>query len=142
YSAALKPGERTGTHSSFTDDRLVFTEEDAGHHDKGIAALAAAARVLNDFDPPFARECLATAESAWTRSQSTDKSFDDHIAAAVELLLTTHKPEYENTLLENRKQIVARIDRVGWSVARVANLLSDKSFVDEIRATVKQSFAK
>ena len=141
YNAALKAGQKTGTHSSITDDRLVFTEQNSGHEYKGIAGLAAAGRVLKDFDPGLARECLEAAETMWKLDRDATHGFDDRIAAAVELWLATKKPSYEQVLLDNRKQIVARIDRVGWAVARVMNMISDKNFEEEIRSAVKQSFS-
>lgn len=141
YDAALKPGQKTGTHSSVADDRLVFTEQNSGHEYKGIAGLAAAGRVLKDFDPGLARECLEAAETMWKQDRDATHGFDDRIGAAVELWLATKKPSYEQVLLDNRKEIVARIDRVGWAVARVMNMISDKTFVGEIRSAVKQSFS-
>ena len=46
------PNERTGTESGKPDDRLLFTEENATHEYKAIAALAAAGRVLKATGPP------------------------------------------------------------------------------------------
>ena len=62
--------------------------------------------------------------------------------AAVELWLTTKKPEYGQVLVDNRKEIIAHIDSVGWSVGRVISMISDKTFVEEIRAAVAQNFSK
>src|SRR5579883_155277 len=46
YDSSLKSGDRTATRSGKPDDRLLFTEQNAGHEYKGIPALAACARVL------------------------------------------------------------------------------------------------
>jgi endoglucanase len=140
FDAALKGAEKTGTHSGVDDDRWVFTEQNAGHEYKGIAALAAAGRVLKTLDPPFAQECVEAAELAWTGDHSVGPGFNDKIAAAVELFLTTGKQEYMSVLLENQKEILAHFDRVGWSVARVADRIPDAAFVEELHAAAAQLF--
>jgi hypothetical protein len=142
YDASLKPDERTVSHSGKPDDRLVFTEQNPGHEYKGIAALAAAGRVLRDFDPAMANECVAAAETLWKQDRDARKGFDERIVAAVELWLTTKKPEYGQVLLDNRKQIVTRIDSAGWAVGRVLSMIQDRTFVEELRGAVAQSFSQ
>jgi hypothetical protein len=120
----------------------VFTEENAGHEYKGIAALAAAARVLKDFDPPMSRECLEAAEALWKQPHDGNKGFNDRMVAAVELWLTTKKPEYGQVLLHNRKEVLAHIDRVGWAIGRVLGMIDDKTFVTDVRDAVAKNFAQ
>jgi endoglucanase len=141
YDASLKAGERTATHSSKPDDRLLFTEQNSGHEYKGIAALAAAARVLKQFDPALSRECVEAAETLWKQSRNDEKAFDERVVAAVELWLTTRKPEYGQVLTDQRQQIVAHIDTVGWALGRVLNMVLDRAFVEDVRAAVRKSFA-
>ena len=133
YDSSLKPGEKTGTHSSQNDDRWVFTEENPGHEYIGIAGLAAAGRVLKSLDPAMAKECTEAAEAAWNQKRDPSKGFIEKIGAAVELWLTTNKPEYGKVLVENSKEIVEHFDRVGWEVARVINRIDDKKFVKELQ---------
>lgn len=140
FDASLNVGEKTGTHSAVDDDRWVFTEQNAGHEYKGIAALAAAARVLKTLDPAFAQECLEASEKAWKDDHSVGHGFDDKIAAAVELYLTTGEQEYMSTLLDNQKDILAQFEHVGWSVARVADRIPDKEFVKQLHAAAAQFF--
>lgn len=140
FDASLKAGEKTGTHSSVNDDRWVFTEQNAGHEYKGIAALAAAGRVLKTLDPSFAKECVDAAEHAWTEDHSVGHGFNDKIAAAVELYLTTGKKEYMDVLLENQKDILAQFEHVGWSVARVADRIPDAAFSKQLHAAAAQYF--
>jgi endoglucanase len=142
YDASLKPDERTASQSGKPDDRLVFTEQDPGHEYKGIAALAAAGRVLKDLNPAMANECVVAAETLWKQDRDVSKGFDERIVAAVELWLTTKKPEYGKVLLDNRKQIVARVDSVGWAVGRVLSGIQDRTFVDDVRSAVAQSFSQ
>ncbi len=142
YDGSLKPDQRTGTHSSLPDDRWVFTEQNAGHEYKGIAALAIAGRVLKKYDSARARECVEAAEALWRQERDPKSGFNERIAAAVQLWLTTQKPEYGRVLLDNRKEIIARIDSLGAVVGRALSMIGDKAFVDEIRAAVAGSFAR
>ncbi len=142
YDGTLKADGRTATHSASSDDRLLFTEQNAGHEFKGIAALAAAGRVLKNYNPTLARECTEAGETMWKQDRDATKAFDERIAAAAELWLTTKKPEYGQAILDQRKEIVAHIDSVGWSIARVLQLIQDRAFVDQVRQAVAQSFAQ
>ncbi len=142
HDSSLKDNQRTATHSPATDDRLVFTEDNPGREYKGIAALAIAGRVLKEMNPSLAKECVGTAEALWKQERDPKTGFNDRINAAVELWLTTQKPEFGKVLLDDRKEIIARIDAVGWSVGRVLELIKDRTFVDEVRRAVAQSFAK
>lgn len=143
YSASLKPDDRTATQSSKPDDRLLFTEKNAGHEYKGIAALAAAGRVLKQYDPAISQQCIEAAEALWRepRDDGDKKAFPPKIVAAVELWLTTLKPEYGQFLLGQRREIVAQIDAAGWAVGRVLNLVQDQTFVNEVRTAVANNFA-
>jgi len=142
YNGSLKAGERTATHSGKPDDRLLFTERNAGHEYKGIAALAAAGRVLKEFDPAMSRQCVEAAETLWKQDRNAEKAFNEKIVAAVELWLTTRKPEYGQAVLAQRKEIVAHVDSVGWAVGRVLEMVQDRTFVDEVRAAVSKRFAQ
>jgi len=142
HDPALKSDQRNATHSGKTDDRLVFTEQNAAHEYKGIAALAIAGRVLKGLNPRLARESRDAAEALWRQERDPAKGFNEKIVAAVELWLTTKQPEYGQVLLDNRTQIIAHVEEVGWSVGKVLNLIKDKTFVEEIRDSVARSFEK
>jgi endoglucanase len=141
YDPALKADERSATHSRKTDDRLVFTEQNPGHEFKGIAALAIAGRVLKSLNPDLAQESVAVAEALWKQNRDPKSAFNERMVAAVELWLTTKKPEYGQVLLDNRKQIAQHIDSVGWSIGKVLGQIKDKGFVDEIRGAVSQHYS-
>ncbi|HUE82092.1 MAG TPA: glycoside hydrolase family 9 protein [Pyrinomonadaceae bacterium] len=142
YDSSLEEHQRTATHSSAADDRLVFTEQNPAHEYKGITALAMAARVLKEMNPSLAKECLEAAELLWNEKRDPKRGFNERIVAAVELWLTTNRPEYGRVLLDNRKEILANIDSVGWSIGKVLGRLNDRTFLDEIHRAVAQSFAK
>ena len=141
YDASLAPGARTVTTSSVRDDRMVFTEENPGHEYKGIAALAIVGRVLKEYDPALAKESAEAAEALWRQTRNPRPGFDDKIVAAVELLLTTRKPAYRDTLLAMREQIVARIGNVGWAVGRALPVIEDPAFTASIHDAVAKQFA-
>jgi hypothetical protein len=142
YNAALRPDERTATHSGKMDDRLVFTEENRGHEYKGITALAIAGRVLRKENSAMARESVEAAEALFKRDRDPRQAFPERINAAVELWLTTGKPEYGQVLLDNRKEIVAHADQTAWSVGKVLGLIKDKDFIKELKAAVTAKFAQ
>jgi endoglucanase len=142
HDPTLKSDQRTATHSGKKDDRLVFTEQNPGHEYKGIAALAIAGRVLTGLNPGLARESSAAAEALWKQERDPTKGFNERIVAAVELWLTTKQPEYGQVLLDNRKQIIANVEEVGWSLGKVLDLIKDKTFVGEIRGAVARSFER
>ena len=142
HDGSLKPDQQTGTHSGKTDDRLVFTEQNPGHEYKGIAALASAGRVLKQANPSLAKACVEAAEALWKQEMDPKRGFNERMVAAVELWITTGKLEYGQVLLDNRKEIVANIDSVGWSIGKVLGMIKDRSFVDEIRGAVSRSFSQ
>jgi endoglucanase len=141
YDASVAPGTRTATTSSVRDDRMVFTEENPGHEYKGIAALAIVGRVLKDYDPALARESAAAAEAIWRQPRNPRAGQDDEVVAATELLLTTGKAEYRDTLLAMRERIVSRIGSVGWAVGRALPALHDSAFTAAVRGAVAKDFA-
>jgi hypothetical protein len=141
YNNALRSGERSATHSAKPDDRLVFTEQNPAHEYKGIAALAIAGRVLKQSNQDLAKECVAAAESLWKQDRDPKSGFNEKVVAAVELWLTTEKPEYGKVLLDSRKDIIQQIDSVGWSIGKVLVMITDQSFVSDVRSAVSQSYA-
>jgi len=136
YDPSLKENQRTGTASAMTDDRWVFTERNPEHEYKGVAALAIAGRVLKNYNPQLAGECVAAAEDIWGQERDSEKGFDARVVAAAELFLTTRNSKYEKSLLDNRGSIIRRISAVGWCLGRVRPFLKDQSFIAEIRTAV------
>lgn len=142
YDPTLAPGERTATTAGVPDDRLVFTEEHAGHEYKGIAALAIAGRVLRAYNPDLAARSTAAAEALWQHERPPGDGFSERIGAATELLLTTGKPAYRDALVAERDQIVEHIDAVGWRIGRALPLVEDATFVEAVRAAVARHAAQ
>jgi endoglucanase len=141
YDSSLSRGERTATTSGIPDDRLVFTEQNAGHEYKGIAALAIVGRVLRKSDPALAGQSTDAAEALWKMDRDPGAGFDDRVNAAVELLFTTRKPEYATALKAMQPQILARIGRVGWMIGRALPLINDAAFTAAVRQAVAANFS-
>ncbi|MBV8834816.1 MAG: glycoside hydrolase family 9 protein [Acidobacteriaceae bacterium] len=65
YDPKLRPNEVKGDYSGKPDDRWIFSTTNPFFEWNAIAALAAAADVLNGWDDALAKDCLQTAIKAW-----------------------------------------------------------------------------
>jgi hypothetical protein len=75
YDAKLSPSEVKGDYSGKPDDRWIFTTTNPFFQWNAIAALAAAADVLKDWDDPLAKDCLETAIKAWNDEKAHPTQF-------------------------------------------------------------------
>lgn len=119
-----------------SDDRWVFTEENPRRELRAAGGLAAASRVLRDYDPALSRQALAAAEALTARA--IDKTDDTAVRAFVlaELILATGKPEYAARLVAMRDGIVDKIDDTAWAIGRVMGRIDDAAFVAAVDAAV------
>ena len=116
------------------DDRLVFTDENPSRTYHSISGLAAAARVLKGYNDSLASECLSMAEQLWEALAKTeDRGGSNKIQALAELILTTGKKEYKDSLKEMLPQIRKNARSAGWTLGRVMPLMNDQAFVQEVR---------
>ncbi len=139
YNPELDKNEKTGTESGKLDDRLVFTEENAGHEYSAVEGLAAAARVLKGYNDELATKSLQAAEEIYAMDrEDSRRGASSKIAAAVELYLTTGNEKYMNDLVEMQDQIVRGIGNSGWTVARIFN----KSKNEDFKTALKPAFEK
>ncbi len=129
YNPALSEGEKTGTESGKPDDRLVFTEENANHEFTAIQALAAAARVLKDYDKNLAERCLNAAIELYEQKREVrGGAVSAKINAAVELAVTTGFEKYLNDIILMEDQVIKNIGSSGWTVSRILNRCNDEDF--------------
>lgn len=139
YNPALAENEKTGTESGKTDDRWVFTEENAGHEFAAIQALAAAARVLKGYNDDLAARCLKAATELYNvERQISGRNSSGKINAAVELLLTTNDTKYQNDIYEIKDAVVKSLSQTGASVARIFNRCKNEEFKSEVNAAYKE----
>jgi len=131
FSDKLNPEEKTATHSSLTDDRWVFTEENPERELTTAAHLAAASRVLKGFNDTLASRCLEISEELYRIT--TDRGGGAKIHAATELFLTTGKKEYLDHITGNEEIITKEIGRLGWIVAKAVSKIDNKEFISALR---------
>jgi len=136
YSRDLPEGEKTAYQSAVPDDNWVFTEDSPGHELTGVATLASAARVLKDYRPELAAECLKAAEDIF-KSASQKAMRNERIAAAAELYLTTKNKAYLDTITAQKKFILSHISGTAWAVGMVYKDITDITFRKEMDLAVK-----
>jgi len=126
YDASLKPGQRTGTHSSLTDDRWVFTEENPRRELDVASCLTTAYRALKGYNDELANNSLDIAKAVWKQYESTNET--GLVDLAVELYLTTGDKVYADFLVGHQKLITDNIGRVAAAVGRLGSRIDNKKF--------------
>jgi endoglucanase len=131
YNPKLKPFETDGVTSGTLDDRWVFTPKFPGLNYSAIAAIAAASRALQGYNPQLAAEALATAEDAFAKERKEPLPpqfkmfpwfFDNaECGAALQLYITTKNEQY-------RKRFDALIwpqldSALVWNIATAAKAI-------------------
>jgi hypothetical protein len=119
------------------DDRWVFTEENPDRELNVVAGLAAAARVLRDYNPDLAAEALQAARAIFEQAIDKTGQSKSRVFALSELIQTTGDPQLIARLIELQDRIVADIATVGWSLAKVMPLIEDSDFRNRIAAAVR-----
>jgi hypothetical protein len=143
YNPTLAENEKTGTESGKTDDRWVFTEENAGHEFEAIRALAAAARVLKGYNDDLASRCLKAATELYDlERQVSGRNSSGKINAAVELLITTSDAKYQKDIFELKDAVVKSLSQTGASVARIFSRCKNEEFKSEVNAAFKELSSK
>jgi hypothetical protein len=143
YNPTLAENEKTGTESGKTDDRWVFTEENAGHEFEAISALAAAARVLKGYNDDLASRCLKAATELYDlERQVSGRNSSGKINAAVELLITTSDAKYQKDIFELKDAVVKSLSQTGASVARIFSRCKNEEFKSEVNAAFKELSSK
>ncbi len=121
------------------DDRWVFTEEHPRHEFSAASALAAAARVLKDYNAELAQNCLEIAEAIWNSSDRSNPKFAASLA--VELYITTGEQEYADFLIEHRENLFYNAGRQRtnhWMIARVVKKINSHALTQSTTAMFEQ----
>jgi hypothetical protein len=118
------------------DDRWVFTEDNPARELEVAAGMAAAARVLKNYNDTLAADCLRLAIELWERTK--EKNPADRVQLAVELLQATGEAKYANFLTGNISVITQNIRRTGWLAGRSLSYIKDNNYRDSITAAVKK----
>jgi hypothetical protein len=114
YNPRLDSLQSDGRTSGAFDDRWAFTNRSTPLNYGSAAALAAAARVLGDYNPPLAARCLRAARRIWADEHSHDPYLFsvrglntiggmllmEELRAALELFRATADASYRDRILE------------------------------------------
>jgi len=117
-----------------TDDRWVFTEDNP-RRELGVAAgLAAASRVLRDYDDDMALDCIQVARTLYesAKTDTNPRTTGAKIDALSELILTTDEDHYKSDLVKLAGNLDRGFGWVGWSLARVLHQIDDQEFSTRI----------
>ncbi len=142
YNPELAEQSQTVTASGLPDDRWVFTEENAAHEYTAIQALAAAARVLKNYNPELAKRCLSAAEKIYAKTNnSTKRNMAGKVNATCELLISTGNKKYALELFEMKKQVIDNISQTGASVSRILKTCENENFKNDVMAALEKRAA-
>jgi hypothetical protein len=120
------------------DDRWVFTEENPNRELLVAAGLAAASRVMRDYDVELADESLEAALAIAGSAMDKADGLLPQVLALSELVQTTQDPDLVRDLLAMQDDIVEKIDRVGWALAKALPFISEDAFKVAIANAVAQ----
>lgn len=115
------------------DDRWVFTENNPYRELTTAAQLAAAARVLKNFNDTLSEQSLETAKEIYRITEVDNRSKSAKIHAATELFLTTGSNEYKDYILSETQYIANHINDTGWFIGRAEKAFNDEDFTKAIR---------
>jgi hypothetical protein len=138
YTILGDPVNITDEISGNADDRWVFTEDNPARSLQTAAALAAASRVMKDFNDTLSVQSLQIAEAVWKDTQ--EKNPLDRVSLAVELLKTTGNKMYADFLTEHVALITGRIAQTAWLVGPVIPLIHDESFKKQVTDSVRSYY--
>ena len=136
YDDSLGDGEIDGRRSGIRDDRWVFTEENPDRELDVAAELAAAARVMRDYNPDLAAEALRVSRQVFENAIDKTARLEGRVFALSELIQTTGDTEFVDRLVALEEPIMADIGRVGWALAKAMPLIDDGNFKKNVAAAV------
>lgn len=136
------PDVLSGDHK---DDRYVFTSRNRNLEFMNAATFSISYRVLKNYYPQLADECLFYAKKAWdnglnfnttTSGSYLNSYYKLHkLYAAIEMYLTVRDPEFETAIIKLLEENSRITSRAAWSVARVGNstlLDENKDLINEL----------
>lgn len=136
YDDSLARGEIEGRRSGNPDDRWVFTEENPDRELDAAAGLAAASRVLQDYDAALSREALDAAGAIFEAAIDESDDIGVRVFALSELLQATREPAFAERLVALEAEIVANIEETAWTLAKAMPLIRDEDFAAAVAAAV------
>jgi endoglucanase len=138
YDKNLKKGEKSATHSSLSDDRWVFTEDNPGRELTVAAHLAAASRVLKGFNDTLSAQCLEVSVSIFhLQRKLTERQMSSKVQAANELFKTTGDKEYRDFILQQTPLIAREFRNLGWIIGPSLSEINDQQFTMTMKSAAK-----
>jgi hypothetical protein len=137
YDPKLAQGEVSNGNSGTRDDRWVFTEENPDRAIQVVSGLAAASRVLKDYNDDLATECLKTAEALWNSNHEKVLRPGNKVQALSELILATGNEAFKNELVSYLPEIQKNFRSGGWAVGRLKSRIENDQFWAQISEAVK-----
>ena len=126
------------------DDRWVFTEVNPARELGVSASLAAASKVLKDYNRPLSDECLDIAKQLYEiNKDSSGKRIDsEKIRAMAELYLATENEDYLQQIKENPSLFTQQFDRAGWVAGRLKGAVKDNGILDSLKNASEKYIVK
>ncbi|WP_095508661.1 glycoside hydrolase family 9 protein [Rubrivirga marina] len=138
YNPDLAPYETDGVSSGTPDDRWAFTGRSRSREFSTVSALAAAARVLSDFNPDLARRAMASAQKLLDDNAGEAPEADGparwfgargELAAALQMYRTTgdeaYAERFEALLWPAMENTPGRWSPIGIALEAVPHLGDD-----------------
>ena len=141
YSKHYHPQMRKDMRKEYVeklDDRMVFMDDNPGRQLLGVSGLAAASRVMQDYNPDLADECLQTAKALWEQNKDAEGRWATiaKLQALADLILTTGNDKYQRALTDMQPVIIENLDNCAWIIARVISEIDDQEFVEKINKNI------
>ena len=121
------------------DDQWVFTEKNPQRELYVAQVLAAAVRVLKQYNPAIAEKCLIISKELLESNPQYSKYKINTIS---ELFLTTSEPEFAEMILVNVDSICNHLLDYSEIIGRVSNKLNNKEFTEKIEKAVVEYYNK
>jgi hypothetical protein len=137
YDSDLGDGEIEERRSGKRDDRWVFTEQNPDRELNAAAGLAAASRVLKDYNPALSREALQAAQEIFGNAVDRTEEIQPRVFALSELIQSTGDPALIERLLALQVPLAADIANSGWALAKAMPHIDDERFETRIGNAVK-----
>lgn len=152
------PVNMTGGVEGNDDERWVFTEDNPERELMASAHLAAASRVIRDYNPSLSEDALRVARELFDVTYVEEKSAEElkgldaeawavkmmggsiaaKIVSAVELFITTGEDVYMNYIKNHVDHIVNTIAETGWITSKILDRIDDSESVKKIRDAIAQ----
>jgi hypothetical protein len=150
YNPRLDSLQTDGRTSGTPDDRWAFTNRSAYLNYNTAISLAAAARVLKEYNPVFAAECLDVAQYIWKDEHSRPKEDEQNqpffirgfgiqteLLAAVELWRTTGNAAYKARIDEILPELEENIEQNMFILSQVAPYIGGDELKAKLQPAVK-----